>query len=613
MIKKNAYLAHYGVKGMKWKNHIYTSIVGGEYIYSTNDISNRAAEMKKEGYSHDEIKSQIRSEMAAQRAQGLKNGGAAKDYSGAAQRAQQRIQQETKEKGSNNSSGKYEEELSKAKRVAEYQAEKDAANLEKKHAQYEVEKAERKAQKEAERKAQEEAEAKALAEKEAKKNAKKGKGGSGKKSSGKKGSSKKSDKSKENSEIQKKIDEGVKEALAKMGLSAEYMNSENNTGSLPEAQLNSLANSVIRGDLGTGSQRKAALGNHYNEVQKLVNQKLSKSRVISKGAKKPEKQQEIKYGPSKRVKHSMMNDTNYIEHHGTLGQRWRIRRYQNYDGSLTDLGREHYGIGKRRYQNEDGTLTEAGIKKYTKYDRKTGGRVLNRKGQKFYNDQVKADLKAGNKLRKDIVKQRIALSDEDLEKLTKRIESEKKLYETYANSTLSGKVKKELTDRLVKKGTDALADVAVNATLNLGSKAINKALDGKLKNVKVSDFTNDLMNKKADQEFQLHMHDTQTKYNNAKEAAENAAKEFNKAKLKSKKDKSIDVESYASKLDRATAAMKDAEKALNIEKTKQNYVKGLAKLNEEIAAKERMDKYISSTKQNNYNFASNLIKQRDKK
>lgn len=39
---------------------------------------------------------------------------------------------------------------------------------------------------------------------------------------------------------------------------------------------------------------------------------------------------------------------NYLVHYGTKGQKWGERRYQNPDGSLTALGRIHYGIGKAR-------------------------------------------------------------------------------------------------------------------------------------------------------------------------------------------------------------------------------------------------------------------------
>lgn len=53
----------------------------------------------------------------------------------------------------------------------------------------------------------------------------------------------------------------------------------------------------------------------------------------------------------------------YLAHHGTKGQRWGIRRYQNKDGTLTPEGRVHYGVGKKRisrYQYEDGSLTKEG-------------------------------------------------------------------------------------------------------------------------------------------------------------------------------------------------------------------------------------------------------------
>lgn len=38
----------------------------------------------------------------------------------------------------------------------------------------------------------------------------------------------------------------------------------------------------------------------------------------------------------------------YLEHSGVMGMHWGQRRYQNPDGSLTALGRIHYGIGQRR-------------------------------------------------------------------------------------------------------------------------------------------------------------------------------------------------------------------------------------------------------------------------
>jgi len=38
----------------------------------------------------------------------------------------------------------------------------------------------------------------------------------------------------------------------------------------------------------------------------------------------------------------------YLAHHGVKGQKHGRRQYQNPDGSLTPLGRIHYGVGKAR-------------------------------------------------------------------------------------------------------------------------------------------------------------------------------------------------------------------------------------------------------------------------
>lgn len=49
---------------------------------------------------------------------------------------------------------------------------------------------------------------------------------------------------------------------------------------------------------------------------------------------------------------------NRIYHHGILGQKWGIRRYQNYDGSYTKKGLERYERSKSKYENAKKKLYE---------------------------------------------------------------------------------------------------------------------------------------------------------------------------------------------------------------------------------------------------------------
>ena len=47
-----------------------------------------------------------------------------------------------------------------------------------------------------------------------------------------------------------------------------------------------------------------------------------------------------------------MERNDYLEHHGILGMKWGVRRYQNEDGSLTDAGKKRYGRSPQGVQKD---------------------------------------------------------------------------------------------------------------------------------------------------------------------------------------------------------------------------------------------------------------------
>lgn len=56
----------------------------------------------------------------------------------------------------------------------------------------------------------------------------------------------------------------------------------------------------------------------------------------------------------------------YIAHHGILGQKWGIRRYQNEDGSLTPEGKARLQKYKTKIEKQIGKRYDPHIKAYEK-------------------------------------------------------------------------------------------------------------------------------------------------------------------------------------------------------------------------------------------------------
>lgn len=90
-----------------------------------------------------------------------------------------------------------------------------------------------------------------------------------------------------------------------------------------------------------------------------------------------------------------------LQHHGVLGQKWGIRRYQNYDGSYTQKGLKRYQKSKEKYDsakqklNKSKTSGDKAAIKSAKNDLKTARREMSKNF-----DRLKLDKRAdeGKKL-----------------------------------------------------------------------------------------------------------------------------------------------------------------------------------------------------------------------
>lgn len=178
----------------------------------------------------------------------------------------------------------------------------------------------------------------------------------------------------------------------------------------------------------------------------------------------------------------MTNRDDILAHWGTEGMRWGERRYQNYDGSLTEEGRRHYGIGKPRMSKAE----KLNLKK-KKQQEKNLKKARNAKKKQAKQEQ-KAVKDAENLLKKkqkiyergdaaEIYKNRKLFTTEEYQKAIQRAE-------TFSKSKPQKEVKPAKVDdgkmhsfQLSISGTKGSSDAAKQKIINSGdAKLVKKNL-----------------------------------------------------------------------------------------------------------------------------------------
>lgn len=189
-----------------------------------------------------------------------------------------------------------------------------------------------------------------------------------------------------------------------------------------------------------------------------------------------------------------MNDSQYLQHYGILGQKWGMRRFQNPDGSLTEEGKKRYG------QVNNGRLN-TGLKNLAKKINKSTDKIESRTAPiaqpkvEMTNEEIVKSGKASI-----VLENASRLSTQELQAANARIRE----LEALRTSSMKEVVAKN--PNLMQKGAKiigkAIADQATeslsNATKGLTAYGIKKTIDlafpeGELKGVIKSS-----LNKKKD-------------------------------------------------------------------------------------------------------------------
>lgn len=116
-----------------------------------------------------------------------------------------------------------------------------------------------------------------------------------------------------------------------------------------------------------------------------------------------------------------LEENDFLEHYQIKGAKHGVRRFQNYDGSLTPAGRERYGVGAARTKKSSDDKVSKKAERKTAREEKAAERKAKREAER--------PEKLKNYLRdhpKKIYKHRKKLNQKDLDELMKQVEFDKK-------------------------------------------------------------------------------------------------------------------------------------------------------------------------------------------
>lgn len=156
----------------------------------------------------------------------------------------------------------------------------------------------------------------------------------------------------------------------------------------------------------------------------------------------------------------------YLAHHGTKGQRWGERRFQNYDGSLTAAGKLRYSVGNggRSISKKVDPKSVAKLKKRQVKEAAKLERLKIKEAAKNEKHKEKLEKKKSHMTNKEYVK---TLSDEELKAINARTTAENTWLNNHPEKKTVGRY---IADDLLKPAFEKAMKEQVN---NYVSKFVN--------------------------------------------------------------------------------------------------------------------------------------------
>lgn len=172
-----------------------------------------------------------------------------------------------------------------------------------------------------------------------------------------------------------------------------------------------------------------------------------------------------------------MSELTYLAHHGVKGQKHGVRQYQNKDGSLTALGRVHYGVGvaKKAAHNVKESIRKKVAPTNAELNvqiRKQKSKNLNKKKREQLRQLKKGiDVDAMSKLddskRNGPHKKFSEMSDKEINERINRLKNEITLADLEAKKNLSPG-KRMVYEALKDGGKKAITKLSEDALTNFG-------------------------------------------------------------------------------------------------------------------------------------------------